>query len=177
MCSGLPTLVLGDVSAPVLHDLTSASLPDPVSLGSPSSVGELVLSSHTPKETSAIPEVVSLAPAWGYRDLFSWWKQEQGVVRFMWELMMQGVGSDCGDSKTHFFFFDWCSNNIKDSPGTGFMLWGPLMSVSCVVLTLWLCRFLLCGCPSDCKDLEHPWILVSSEEGCLVIYIESPLVC
>ena len=105
MCSGLPTLVLGDVSAPVLHDLTSASLPDPVSLGSPSSVGELVLSSHTPKETSAIPEVVSLAPAWGYRDLFSWWKQEQGVVRFMWELMMQGVGSDCGDSKTHFFFW------------------------------------------------------------------------
>ena len=63
MCSGLPTLVLGDVSAPVLYDLTSASLPDPVSLGSPSSVGELGLSSHTPKETSAIPEVVSLAPA------------------------------------------------------------------------------------------------------------------
>ena len=119
---------------------------DPVSLGSPSSVGDWVLNSHPPKETSAIPE----------------WRGST-------QLLTEG-------GETH-FLFDWCSNNIKDSPGTGLMLWGPLMSVSCVMLTLWFCRFLLCGCPSDCKDLEHPLILVSSEEGCVLIYIKLPLVC
>ena len=64
LCSGLPASVLGDVSAPAPHDLTSASLTDPVlqallqgsvSLGSPSSVGDSELSSHLPKETSATP--------------------------------------------------------------------------------------------------------------------------
>ena len=65
LCSGFPASVLGDVSAPALHSLTSASLTDPVlqallqgplSLRSPSSVGDWALSSHPPKETPAIPE-------------------------------------------------------------------------------------------------------------------------
>ena len=65
LCSGLPASVLGDVSAPAPHGLTSASLTDqcsrlcskdPVSLQSASSVGDWALSSHPPKETFANPE-------------------------------------------------------------------------------------------------------------------------
>ena len=60
LCSGLPASVLGDVSAPAPHGLPSASLrlcsKDPVSLGSPSSVGDWALNSHPPKETSATSE-------------------------------------------------------------------------------------------------------------------------
>ena len=149
---------------------------DPVSPGSPSSVGDLVLSSHPPKETSESQS--------GGGQPGSWLRVDRPIFQ-----MKTGAGScqvyvGIGDAggwirpwRFWLIFLDWRSNSVKVPPGSGFMLWGPLMSVSRVVLTLWFPRFLLCGCSSDCKDLEHPWILVSSKEGCLVIYIESPLVC
>ena len=93
----------------------------------------------------------------------------------MWQLVMQGVGSNHGDSKTHFFLtdaqtvsrFPW--NRVYSVRTTDVSL---LCSVDPLILQvppLWM--------PSDCKVVEHPWILVSSEEGCVLIYIKSPLVC
>ena len=115
---------------------------DPVSLGSPSSVGDLVLSSHPPKETSAIPE-------WrGSTQLLT----EGGQTYFPDEnrsgscQVYVGIGDAGGWIRPWRFwliFLDWRSNSVKVPPGSGFMLWGPLMSVFCVVLTLWFHRFLL----------------------------------
>ena len=89
LCSGLPASVLGDVSAPAPHGLTSASLTDPVLQallqGSSKSqvtlfCGRLGTEFTSSQRDLCNPRVwgVSPAPAWGWRDTFSRWKQELG---------------------------------------------------------------------------------------------------
>ena len=85
LCSGLPASVLGDVSAPAPHGLTSASLTDPVlqALLQGSSKSRVALSCRrlgseftSSQRDLCNPRVqeVSLAPDWGWRDPFSRWK-------------------------------------------------------------------------------------------------------
>ena len=84
LCSGLPALVLGDVSALAPHGLTAASLTDPVlqALLQGSSKSRVTLfcrrlgAEFTSSQRDLYnPRVqrVSPAPTWGWRDLFSRW--------------------------------------------------------------------------------------------------------
>ena len=88
LCSGLPALVLGDVSALAPHGLTAASLTDPVLQallqGSSKSwvtlfCGRLGAESTSSQRDLCNPRVqrVSPAPAWGQRDPFYRWKQKE----------------------------------------------------------------------------------------------------
>ena len=85
LCSGLSTSVLGGVSAPALHGLTSASLTDPVlqALLQGSSKSWVTLSCRrlgaeftSCQRDLCNPRVqgISLASPWGWRDPFSRWK-------------------------------------------------------------------------------------------------------